>query len=62
MARSEIITRLEVAACPMHRNDVRHYASHEVGCDCLSDTRRAEVAQRLAEAKSEANPLAEPAE
>lgn len=62
MARTEIITRLEVAACPMHRNDMRHYGNHEVGCECLSDTRRAELAQKLAAAKSEGNPLAEPAE
>lgn len=62
MARSEIITRLEVAACPMHRNDVRHYAGHEVGCDCLSDNRRQEVADKLAEAREQGNPLAEPAE
>lgn len=62
MARTEFITRLEVATCPMHRNDVRHYASHETGCDCLSDARREELAQRLADARADNNPLAEPAE
>ncbi|MBW3619713.1 MAG: hypothetical protein KY461_05665 [Actinobacteria bacterium] len=62
MPRSEPITRLEVAACPMHRNEVRHYSSHEVGCDCLSDARREELAERLAKARAEGNPLAEMAE
>lgn len=62
MPRSEPITRLEVAACPMHRNEVRHYSSHEVGCDCLSDARREELAERLAKAREEGNPLAEMAE
>lgn len=62
MARTEMITRLEVAACPMHRGDVKHYAAHEVGCDCLSDTRRDELAKRLEAARAEGNPLAEPAE
>ena len=62
MPRSEPITRLEVAACPMHRNEVRHYSSHEVGCDCLSDARREELAERLTKARAEGNPLAEMAE
>jgi hypothetical protein len=31
MARSQPITRLEVASCPTHRTDVRHYAAHEEG-------------------------------
>jgi hypothetical protein len=62
MPRSEPITRLEVAACPMHRNEVKHYASHEVGCDCLSPARRAELAERLQKAREEGNPLAEMAE
>ncbi|MBW3657859.1 MAG: hypothetical protein KY457_04420 [Actinobacteria bacterium] len=62
MPRSQPITRLEVAACPTHRNEVRHYASHEVGCDCLSDARREELAERLAKAREEGNPLAEMAE
>lgn len=62
MARSEPITRLEVAACPTHRTDVKHYAAHEVGCDCLSDERREELAGRLAQARAEGNPLAEMAE
>ncbi len=26
MSRTEPITRLEVAACPMHRDEVKHYA------------------------------------
>jgi len=39
MPRSEPITRLEVAACPTHRMDVKHYAPYEVGCACLSDAR-----------------------
>jgi hypothetical protein len=62
VARSEPITRLEVAACPTHRMDVKHYARHEVGCDCLSDDRRQALATRLAEARAEGNPLAEMAE
>ncbi len=62
MARSQPITRLEVAACPTHRVDVRHYAKHAVGCDCLSDQRRAELAQRLEAARAEGNPLADMAE
>jgi hypothetical protein len=41
MARTEPITRLEVAACPTHRMDVKHYAPYEVGCACLTDDRRA---------------------
>lgn len=60
--RSEPITRLEVAACPTHRMDVKHYASHAVGCDCLSDVRREELNVRLAAARQEGNPLAEMAE
>lgn len=62
MPRSEPITRLEVAACPTHRMDVRHYAAHEVGCACLPDTRREELARRLDAARAEGNPLAEMAE
>ncbi len=62
MPRSEPITRLEVAACPTHRMDVKHYAPYEVGCACLSDDRRAGLATRLAAAKAEGNPLAEMAE
>ena len=62
MARSEPITRLEVAACPTHRMEVKHYAQHEVGCDCLSEERRAALAARLAEARAEGHPLAEMAE
>lgn len=62
MARSEPITRLEVAACPMHRLEVKHYKDHEVGCDCLSDSRREELTTRLAAARAEGNPLAEMAE
>jgi hypothetical protein len=62
MPRSEPITRLEVAACPTHRRDVRHYAEHEVGCACHSDTRREELARRLEAARAEGNPLAEMAE
>jgi len=62
MPRSNPITRLEVAACPTHRMEVRHYASHEVGCDCLTDERRAEFTVRLDEARAEGNPLAEMAE
>ncbi len=59
MARSEPITRLEVAACPTHRMDVKHYAPFEVGCACLSESRRAELDTRLAAAREEGNPLAE---
>jgi hypothetical protein len=59
MPRSEPITRLEVAACPTHRQDLRHYAGQEVGCDCLSDERRAELSERLTAARAEGNPLAE---
>ncbi len=62
MTRSEPITRLEVASCPTHRTNVRHYAGHEVGCACLNDTRRQELAKRLAQAREEGNPLAEMAE
>ena len=62
MPRSEPITRLEVAACPTHRKDVRHYGEHEVGCDCLDEGRRQELAARLAEAREQGNPLAEMAE
>lgn len=62
MARTEPITRLEVAACPTHRVDVKHYAGHAVGCDCLSEARREELARRLQEARAEGNPLAEMAE
>lgn len=62
MTRSQPITRLEVAACPTHRVDVKHYAPHEVGCACLSDDRRNELASRLEQARQEGNPLAEMAE
>ncbi len=62
MSRSQPITRLEVAACPTHRTDVRHYADYEVGCACLSETRRRELAERLDKARQEGNPLAEMAE
>lgn len=62
MPRTEPITRLEVAACPTHRLDVKHYAPYEVGCACLSDERRGELATRLAAARAEGNPLAEMAE
>ena len=62
MPRSMPITTLEVAACPMHRQDAKHYSSHEVGCDCLTDARRAELAQRLEEARAEGNALADEAE
>ena len=62
MPRTEPITRLEVAACPTHRREVKHYSTHEVGCDCLSEERRAELAQRLEKARAEGNPLAEMAE
>lgn len=59
MARTELITRLEVAACPMHRQDVKHYSDQEVGCDCLKDERRSELAKRLAAAREEGNELAD---
>lgn len=59
MARTEPITRLEVAACPVHRMDVKHYKDHEVGCACLSEERRTELAQRLQQARAEGNPLAD---
>ncbi len=59
MARTEPITRLEVAACPTHRQNVKHYLNHEVGCDCLRDERRAELAKRLAAARAEGNELAD---
>ena len=59
MARTELITRLEVAACPTHRQDVKHYAKHEVGCDCLKDDRRRELAARLEAARAEGNELAD---
>lgn len=62
MSRTEPITRLEVATCPMHRTNVKHYAAHAVGCDCLNDERRAELADKLATARAEGNPLAEDAE
>jgi hypothetical protein len=62
MARTEPISRLEVAVCPMHRLEVRHYASHEVGCDCLDDVRRQELAERLEKAREEGSPMAEMAE
>lgn len=62
MPRTEPITRLEVAACPTHRTDVKHYGSHEVGCDCLNDQRREALARRLEQARAEGNPLAEMAE
>lgn len=62
MPRSGPITRLEVAACPTHRQNAKHYADHEVGCDCLSDERREELARRLDEARNEGHPLADPAE
>lgn len=62
MVRSAPITRLEVAACPTHRMDVKHYAPFEVGCACLSDERRVALATRLEAARAEGNPLAEMAE
>jgi hypothetical protein len=62
MARSGPITRLEVAACPTHRMDVKHYKDHEVGCDCMTEARREELATRLEQARAEGNPLAEMAE
>ena len=60
MARTDMITRLEVAACPMHRDDVKHYAGHEVGCDCLSDERRAGLSERLAAPSKRATPWLNP--
>ena len=62
MSRMDPITKLEVAACPTHRTDVKHYAPYAVGCACLSDTRREELATRLEEARAEGNPLADDAE
>lgn len=62
MARTETITRLEVATCPMHRTNVKHYSSHDVGCDCLTDERRADLLVRLQAARAEGNPLAEDAD
>lgn len=62
MVRTEPITRLEVAACPTHRMDVRHYAGHEVGCACLDEQRRDQLTRRLEAARAEGNPLAEMAE
>ncbi len=59
MSRTEPITRLEVAACPTHRMDVRHYSPFAVGCACLSEERRAELGRRLEAARAEGNPLAE---
>lgn len=59
MARTELITRLEVAACPTHRQDMKHYADHEVGCDCLKPERREELAKRLQAAREEGNELAD---
>lgn len=62
MARTEPISKLEVAACPTHRLDVKHYKNHSIGCDCLKDERRSELADRLEQARAEGNPLAEMAE
>ncbi|MEX0869488.1 MAG: hypothetical protein WD011_07430 [Nitriliruptoraceae bacterium] len=62
MPRTEPITRLEVAACPTHRMDVKHYSAYDVGCACLTETRREELATRLQAARAEGNPLAEMAE
>jgi hypothetical protein len=62
MSRTEPITRLEVAACPTHRMDVKHYSPYAVGCACQSDERRTELAARLEQARAEGNPLAEMAE
>lgn len=62
MARMDPITRLEVAACPTHRMDVKHYAPFTVGCACLAEDRRRELATRLEAARAEGNPLAEMAE
>ena len=62
MPRTEPISRLEVAACPTHRLEVRHYSAHAVGCDCLSEPRRDELGRRLAQARADGNPLADMAE
>ena len=62
MPRTEPITRLEVAACPTHRMDVKHYADYAVGCACLTTERREGLAKRLEAARAEGNPLAEMAE
>ncbi|MBW3578055.1 MAG: hypothetical protein KY462_10030 [Actinobacteria bacterium] len=62
MARTQLITRLEVAACPTHRTNVGHYKDHDVGCDCLTEERRSELARRLEDARAEGNPLADPVE
>ncbi len=62
MTRTEPITRLEVAACPTHRMDVKHYSPFAVGCACLTDSRRDELGARLEAARAEGNPLAEMAE
>ena len=62
MSRTEPITRLEVAACPTHRMDVKHYAAYAVGCACLDEQRRSELTERLEAARREGNPLAEMAE
>lgn len=62
MSRTEPITRLEVAACPTHRQNAGHYSGHEVGCDCLDEERRSGLARRLNEAREEGHPLADPAE
>ena len=62
MPRTELITRLEIAACPTHRDDVKHYKDHDIGCDCLTPAKRAELAERLAQAREEGNPLADPVE
>lgn len=62
MPRQEPITRLEVAACPTHRLEVKHYSDYEVGCACLTPERRAELQRRLEQARQEGNPLAEMAE
>ena len=62
MPRSQPITRLEVASCPTHRVDAKHYKDHEVGCDCLTIEQREELARRLQLAIADGNPLADPAE
>ena len=62
MMRTEPITKLEVAACPTHRMDVKHYAPYPVGCACLNEDRRRELTARLERARAEGNPLAEMAE
>jgi hypothetical protein len=62
MPRTKPISRLEVAACPTHRQNVGHYKNHDVGCDCLSEDRRAELGRRLDAAREEGHPLADPAE